>query len=716
MTEETNPTPVQVEILSEETEFRVTAGSTVEVPFYLLNKGDQPLNLGVTVEGIPAGWVSMQPTQNYIQAGERKLVRLFIRPSVPTETGPGTFPLTVQIINLEDRQELTSLELELTVAAIEVEGRINLLLESTEFTVAPGSSTLIQILMRNQGLVDDNFSLQVDGLPVSWLVTESPVVSLSAGEQRLVKLSIFPPAGSQSTAGSTPFTLRVISEEVQDQVAEVELTLVVTPFRATKLILEPEQLRGREGGLLKVQNLGNVDTSYEVSLHSDGDQVLFEPADPQEIQVPAGGTGELAFQANPAKRQFIGTDRSYPFSARAESAGGGIQTAEGVLIAEPRLPFWIVPVLLLLCLCVMVVTFIYYSSSTRAERAEATQTAALYQTETALVAPIVPTATLPAEGTPVSTETPLVGTPTAQETATAIPTATPLPTETPLPTATLPPPTNTPIQIPNVGIIAFQSNRDGDPELYAQNTADGAIARLTFSPGVDTQPAYSPDGSRIAFVSNRDNNNEIYLMNTDGSAFVNLTNNPAADQHPSWSSDGQFIVFSSNRDGVLDIYRMRPDGSEVVNLTNNPGADDQMPWWFTSGGIFNRGESIVFTSNRDGNNEIYIMAVDGSDQFRLTNHPGDDSLPSSRGSQIAFTTNRDGNVEIYLMGLDGSNPRNLSNNPAADQYPRWSRDNAWVAFITDRDGNGEIYIIRPDGSQFFNITNNPADEIVPAWR
>src|SRR5687767_3392148 len=60
----------------------------------------------------------------------------------------------------------------------------------------------------------------------------------------------------------------------------------------------------------------------------------------------------------------------------------------------------------------------------------------------------------------------------------------------------------------------------------------------------------------IAFQSNRDGNNEIYVMNGDGSGLTNLTDNPADDFGPVWSPDGKKIIFSSNRDGNYDIYVM----------------------------------------------------------------------------------------------------------------------------------------------------------------
>ena len=69
--------------------------------------------------------------------------------------------------------------------------------------------------------------------------------------------------------------------------------------------------------------------------------------------------------------------------------------------------------------------------------------------------------------------------------------------------------------------------------------------------------------ARVAFESDRDGhfiNNffayEIYVMDNDGGNQRNLTNNPADDRSPSWSPDGKRIAFTSDRDGNREIYVM----------------------------------------------------------------------------------------------------------------------------------------------------------------
>jgi Tol biopolymer transport system component len=80
-----------------------------------------------------------------------------------------------------------------------------------------------------------------------------------------------------------------------------------------------------------------------------------------------------------------------------------------------------------------------------------------------------------------------------------------------------------------------------------------------------------------------------------------------------------------------------------------------------------------------------------------------------------FTSNRDGNQEVYVMNVGGSQPTNLTNNPAEDQAGAWSANGAWVAFTTNRDGNKEIYTMTNTGANPYNLTMNPAQDEFPAW-
>ncbi len=84
--------------------------------------------------------------------------------------------------------------------------------------------------------------------------------------------------------------------------------------------------------------------------------------------------------------------------------------------------------------------------------------------------------------------------------------------------------------------------------------------------------------NNIAFESDRDGNWEIYVMASDGTSPTNQTSNSADDYSPAWSPDGSQIAFDSDRDGNWEIYVMAADGSNQTNPTNST-ADDREPAW-----------------------------------------------------------------------------------------------------------------------------------------
>ena len=127
---------------------------------------------------------------------------------------------------------------------------------------------------------------------------------------------------------------------------------------------------------------------------------------------------------------------------------------------------------------------------------------------------------------------------------------------------------------------------------------------------------------------------------------------------------------------------------------------------------------IAFSSDRDGNWEIYVMDADGKNQRRLTNNRHDDWFPSwsPDGERIAFVSDRDGNKDIYVMDADGKNERRLTRNPSPDTNPSWSPDGKRIVFVSHRDGNKEIYVMNADGArQVRRRTKDGRDDTDPAW-
>ncbi len=86
---------------------------------------------------------------------------------------------------------------------------------------------------------------------------------------------------------------------------------------------------------------------------------------------------------------------------------------------------------------------------------------------------------------------------------------------------------------------------------------------------------------------------------------------------------------------------------------------------------------------------------------------------ASRKTKIAFTSNRDGNDEIYVMDGDGRNQRRVTVNLARDEYPAWSPDGKKIAFVSNRNNvnkdYGQIWVIDADGKNPIRLTDGLVD-------
>ncbi len=173
------------------------------------------------------------------------------------------------------------------------------------------------------------------------------------------------------------------------------------------------------------------------------------------------------------------------------------------------------------------------------------------------------------------------------------------------------------------------------------------------------------------------------------------------------------IIFTTSRDGNQEIYSVEANGREARNLTRNP-FDDYSPAFSPDG------TRVVFVSTRGGGRQLFLMDADGGNVQQLTRERAEnyDAAWSPDGKQIVYVSTRDRRRNIYLINADGSNledPIRLTDVQATDERPLFSPDGTQIAFISDRSGTRQMWLMNADGSDPRQLTQPPATVRYFAW-
>lgn len=258
------------------------------------------------------------------------------------------------------------------------------------------------------------------------------------------------------------------------------------------------------------------------------------------------------------------------------------------------------------------------------------------------------------------------------------------------------------------GQIVFQTNRDGEDEI-ARAWADGTgFEQLTVNSWLDRDPQLSPDGTMVAWFAAPAGQFELYVMGSDGSNPHSVSDGPVVADRAQlrWSPDSSRLLFVTTRDGNNEIYAVAFNGTGLVNLSNNSAFEDAPDWSPDA-------SKVVFRANRNPPYaDIYVMSSDGSGQAPLTTSTSSYLLPrwSPFGTYIAHTRpNGTTQQELWTMTPSGGSPHDLGVGDV--QHYEWSPNGGRIAFDTAPD----VYTISGTGTGLNNVTNAAGISSRPHW-
>ncbi len=96
-------------------------------------------------------------------------------------------------------------------------------------------------------------------------------------------------------------------------------------------------------------------------------------------------------------------------------------------------------------------------------------------------------------------------------------------------------------------------------------------------------PAVSPDGLLVAVTAMENGNRDIWIHDASRGTKNRVTSHPAEDFQPAWSPNGDSLIFTSRRNGIGDLFRKDVDGSGAAHPVVAGALGEFQPFWSADG-------------------------------------------------------------------------------------------------------------------------------------
>jgi Tol biopolymer transport system component len=256
---------------------------------------------------------------------------------------------------------------------------------------------------------------------------------------------------------------------------------------------------------------------------------------------------------------------------------------------------------------------------------------------------------------------------------------------------------------PDSKYIAYISRRTGTQDLWIVDVKTGEQRQLTNDVRDDNTPRWSPDGTWMAFISDRGGQTDLWMMPVAGGKAIRLTSDRATEINPRWTPDGQALTYG-RVESTSEILVQPAAGGEPRVVMSLPTG-----YIINGGDVSPDGKTVVYSSDRSGNFDIWTVSVAGGEPVVFSASPSLDVEPkySTRGNRVVFRSNRGGSMDLWMAPATGGEARQLTRDAAIESSPSWSPDETRVAYASNRGtGGGDLWVVDSAGGEPKRLTQN----------
>ncbi|MBU1196038.1 MAG: Tol-Pal system beta propeller repeat protein TolB [Proteobacteria bacterium] len=258
--------------------------------------------------------------------------------------------------------------------------------------------------------------------------------------------------------------------------------------------------------------------------------------------------------------------------------------------------------------------------------------------------------------------------------------------------------------------IAFVSTVNGNKEIFTCDFDGQSIEQVTAHKSISLSPSLSSDGQFLAYVTYSRGRPEIFIRNFASKKNV-IVNHKGMNISPAWMPGQKTLAASLSFTGDQEIYLLTLEGEMIKRITNSWGID-------VSPSFSPDGRKIAFTSKRTGTPQIHIMDIATQDVHRLTFKGRNNTSPawSPDGRKIAYVGIEDNGINIYIMDVDSGMPVQLTMDAGDNEDPAWSPDGSMLAFTSTREGRiSRLYVMNASGTDQRRLLKMDGKQAQPNW-
>lgn len=254
--------------------------------------------------------------------------------------------------------------------------------------------------------------------------------------------------------------------------------------------------------------------------------------------------------------------------------------------------------------------------------------------------------------------------------------------------------------------------KDGAKEIVMMDYDGHNMVQITDNKSINSSPRLNNTRDSIVYISYKDGYPNLFIRNLNTGADRKITRTRWTKSAPAFSNDGLKIAFASSVRDNTDIYLIKDLNSlETERMTFARSIE-------TSPGFAPNDRQIVYTSDRAGIPNIYIMNIDGSNSRRLTFGGQYYESPSwsSCGNYIAFVSMNVGRFDVFVMDIDGRNPRRLTHMQGSNEDPTFSPRGNLIVYSSKDRGSTRLFLTNTEAEFNIPITDSSLHIIQPDWK